>query len=50
VLPLAPIVSLTGIYPVAGGRFHRSALEATGIPEDILAAIPRTARSRLGAS
>lgn len=48
-LPLAVIGSLTGIYPVAGGRIHRSALEATGIPEDILAAIPRTARSRLRA-
>ncbi len=49
-LPLAVIASLTGIYPVGGGRFHRSALEATGIPEDILAALPRTARSRLRAS
>ncbi len=46
VLPLAPIASLTGLYAVAGGRFHRSALEATGIPEDILAAIPRAASWR----
>ena len=47
VLPLAAIASLTGVYPVAaGGRSHRSALEAAGIPEDILAAIPRTATSR----
>ena len=49
-LPLAAIGSLTGIYPVAGGRFRRSTLEASGIPEDILAAIPRTARNRLKAS
>ena len=39
IIPLAPIASLTGLYRVAGGRFHRSALDPSGIPGDILAAI-----------
>ena len=41
VLPVAPIASLTGIYPVAGGRYHRSALDASDLPDDILTAIGR---------
>ena len=39
ILPFAPVASLTGIYRVAGGRFRRSALHASGIPDDILAAL-----------
>jgi len=47
-ISVAGIGSLTGIYPVGGGRFRQSGLDASGIPKDIVAAIPRAASIRKG--